>query len=185
MNRIYSKRISRTSRKVYFQQVFYLIDGSNLLGSIGELGAESSELKLLAKIDRYCIVHGHNALVVFDAMDARDAGSSFPYGQKTKVRIPYEREGRDRADRVLVAEARKRKSERPRIVVTDDRVLASKVAENGTTVLPSGEFMRLLSRQIQDRDTMSTEKELAARGIDNAELLKIWLGEQPGEDEGF
>jgi hypothetical protein len=163
--------------------VLYLIDGSNLLGSLGELGTEGSALTLLAKIDRFCIVHGHSALVVFDAMDGRDAGSSFSYGQKTKVRIPYEKQGRDRADRVLIAEARRLKFERPQIVVTDDRGLASRIPEDVTTVLPSKEFIRLLSRSIRDRDTMSTEKELAARGIDNAELLKIWLTEQPGEDE--
>lgn len=163
--------------------MFYLIDGSNLLGSIGELGIEGSELTLLAKIDRYCIVHGHSALVVFDGMEARDAGSTFSYGQKIKVKIPYEKQGRDRADRVLVAEAKKLKSQRPKIVVTDDRDLASRIAGQGTTVLPSGEFVRVLSRPILDRDSLSTEKELAARGIDNAELLKIWLTEQPGEDE--
>jgi len=144
---------------------------------------EGSELTLLAKIDRFCIVHGHNALVVFDTMDARDAGSLFAYGQKTKVKIPHQKRGMHRADRVLVAEVRRRKSGRPHIVVTDDRGLASQVSEDGVTVLRSREFVRLLSQSGRGRDTMSGEKEQAALGIDNAELLKIWLTDPSGNDE--
>jgi predicted RNA-binding protein with PIN domain len=160
-----------------------MIDGSNLLGSLGKLGIEGSDLTLLAKIDRFCIVHRHSAFVVFDAMNARDAGSRFAFGQKTKVTIPYQKRGRHRADRVLVAEVKRLKSERPQIVVTDDRDLASKVTEEGATVLRSVEFIRLLSQPVRVSDTVSKEKELAAQGIDNAELLRIWLTDQSGEDE--
>jgi predicted RNA-binding protein with PIN domain len=163
--------------------VLYLIDGSNLLGNLGKLGMNGSELALLAKIDRFCTAHGHSALVVFDTMKDRDAGSRFSFGRKTQVKIPRQKVGKDRADRVLIAEVRKRWSGHPRIVVTDDRALASSVRHNGVTVTSSSKFMEQLSTPSREHDTMSTEKESAARGIDNAELLRIWSAEQPEEHE--
>lgn len=163
--------------------MLYLIDGSNLLGSQGKLGVEGSELALLAKIDRFCIVHGHNALVVFDGMDTRDAGSHFAFGRKTEAKIPYQKHGSHRADRLLMAEVKRLKSKRSPIVVTDDRDLALKVTDHGTPVLRSREFTRLLLQPVRERDPAASEKELAAQGIDNAELLEIWSADRPGEDE--
>ncbi len=160
--------------------MLYLIDGSNVLGSMGRLKIPGSNTSLLAMIDRFCKVNRHRAVVVFDGMEGRSPGQVFAFGEKTTVMLPIEKHGSDRADRLLMKELDKRGDHGSVIAVTSDRHLASGVRALGAKVVQSDTFAEELSRPCGSVVDDESEKEIAARGIDNAELLRIWSSS--GED---
>jgi len=163
--------------------MFYLIDGSNVLGSMGKLETPGSNTSFLAMVDRFCKARRHRAVVVFDWMEGRSSGQVFAFGEKTTVKLPVEEHGSNRADRLLMKELGKLKDPGAVIAITSDRRLASAIRAFGAIVVQSDTFAEELSRPCGSGLDAESEKEIAARGIDNAELLRIWssCGEDSAE----
>ncbi|MCU0611753.1 MAG: NYN domain-containing protein [Candidatus Eisenbacteria bacterium] len=145
----------------------YLIDGSNVLGAKGELGCSGSAERLLGNVERFCRTGHATSVVVFDGMDGHRPGRMFRYGERVWVRIPPASEQRDRADREIISLVRRHEGD---TVVTSDASLAGAARALGAGVIDAQAFLRRLTTVT----ITGSEKDAAATGIDNAELLRLW-----------
>ncbi len=165
--------------------MYYLVDGSNLLGAMNELGSRGAEISLLARIDRFCQARRHRALVAFDGMENHEPGRKFGFGARVTVCIAPGRGGKDRADRLLLARLKERKDTQGVCLISSDRVLAALVRVTGAEVMGSREFADMLQQRLA-RATDDSEKEHAIRGIDNSEFRRLWGSSAPdrSRDQG-
>lgn len=146
----------------------YVVDGCNLLGADGALGKPGADRSLLAAVERFCRLSASTAIVVFDAMEGRDPGSEYRFGERVWARCAPAGRTSNRADREIVSEVRRR---RDAVVVTDDGALARGVRQLGVAVMDCATFRRRLDSAV----VAVGEKDAAAVGIDNDEFLRLWV----------
>ncbi|MBN1424810.1 NYN domain-containing protein [Candidatus Fermentibacteria bacterium] len=150
----------------------YLVDGSNVLGSRGELNTPGAPDRLLWAIERFCKRGRSTALVIFDGMEGRSPGGEFSIGERVRARVASAIGTADRADREIIAKIPPHGAEGT-IVVTSDAALAAAARCRMAQVVDSVSFVRQVEATgARVRD----EKEAAAAGVDNAELLRLWRG---------
>jgi len=146
----------------------YIVDGSNMLGARGELGVPGAALRLLGAIERFCRLARSTAVVSFDGMEGRPPGSEFSFGERVRARVAPAKGVTDRADRDIVLQVRRESGSVA--VVTNDVALASAVRGLGAAVIDT----RAFSMRLGTSGVSASEKESAAAGIDNEELLRLW-----------
>lgn len=128
-----------------------LVDGYNLIGATRGLRAHDLERAREALLDRmsaYARARGHEVVVVFDGADL--PVDYYPRKGRVGVRAVFSEPG-EKADPVLVAEARRRQGRC--VVVTDDREVRRGCDEAGAVTLGCEEFDRVVRRAgAEDRE---------------------------------
>ncbi len=120
----------------------YLIDGNNVMAqTVGwHRDKPRARKRLIGLLARFVAVERANVKVVFDGSPDEE----FPEGTRFKsVHILYARPGLD-ADSRIEELVGKSAGKRDLVVVTSDKVLASKVTRQGARLLTSGKFRRIL-----------------------------------------
>ncbi len=145
----------------------YLIDGNNVMAqTIGwHRNKAGARKRLIRELAGFVAVHRVRVQVVFDGLPDEE----YPEGTKYRsVKILYARRGSD-ADSRIKEIIRKSSYKRDMIVVSSDRDLMSFANGQGTRVMASGQFRRMLE------DARMTEPSKAKVGVGEPVNIDEWL----------
>jgi len=134
--------------------VLLIVDGYNLMLSVGEYGAVKgknlslSRRRLIEDFIRYRAIRKHTIIVVFDA---QDAGKQSRSEQDVEgVRVMFTRFG-ERADDAIVDIAERNKGVE-RVVVSSDNEVARSSRKRGAVVVSSEDFLERLKYAHREYD---------------------------------
>ncbi len=148
----------------------YIVDGNNVMAqTVGWHRDKSGARKrLIHDLVHFVALQRVKLKVVFDGVPDEE----FPEGRKYKgVHILYARPGSD-ADSRIMELVSKASYKRDLIVVSSDRALSSSVKHQGTRVMASGRFRRLLEECA--KRTSTADKTGQAEPVDVEEWLQFF-----------
>lgn len=123
-----------------------LIDGYNLIG-LGHNDLEEARREIIAKLNRYSAIKGHDITIVFDAWKREDsAGSRTKAGDVTVI---YSKVA-EKADEVIIKMLAGEKKDC--IVISSDREISDAALRNDMAAVSSDEFERKLDHALESEN---------------------------------
>lgn len=148
----------------------YVIDGNNVMAqNVGwHRDKAGARKRLIQQLARFLAVTRVKIRVVFDGTP----DAEFPDGSRYKsVHVLYARPGSD-ADTRILGLIRKSTSKRDLILVTSDRALAAHARGQGTKIVSSGQFRKLMEETL----AAAPEKPVSDQPVNVDDWLEYFKG---------
>jgi len=150
----------------------YVIDGNNVMAQkVGwHTDKAGARKRLIRQLARFLAVTKVKIRVVFDGTP----DDEFPDGGKYKsVHVLYARPGSD-ADTRIQGLIRKSTNKRDLILVTSDKALAAFARGQGTKIVPSGKFRKLMEDALAD----APEKPVLDQPVNVEDWMEYFKGSE-------